>query len=263
MPLDIFTRRCLLLRGISQRSCDPSINRTPSHITRCLVSGARPGNIRLGKMIVADGQNQTVRVIWAVSRRIRVIQQKAAAVGTSIDCFFASDARWSPTALAARLDDLCATLQNDLDELRRNGQFSKSGGKWSVWGEESEQEEFTHLSGEGPAGLGIDVHQRVICLTSVERFAALYDDAYRVVSPLRRVLCSLATSLAQPAKVAIAPAGLGYTDSANDVACAGGTFEEVWKELDVEPPGDWAGLGQWSWYFGPPTTPALSGPAAG
>lgn len=184
-------------------------------------------------------------------------------MGTSIDCFFASNAQWSPTILAARLDDLCITLHTDLDEIRQKGQFSKSGGKWRVEPQEPEQIEAAHLSGEGPAGLGIWVYRRVICLTSAERFAALYDDDYGVVDPLRRVLCSLATSLSQPPKVAIAPAGYGYTDSAHNVAYDGGTFEDVCRELDVEPPGDWAGLGEWSWYFGPPIAPASAGPAAG
>jgi hypothetical protein len=175
-------------------------------------------------------------------------------MGTSIDCFFGHQTNWVLADLQRRLDDLCTALSQELDQIRAAGRFSNHGRLWRIWQPEpSEDQEL--FGGEGPAGLGIWVYGRVICLTSSERFGALYDESYGLVAPLRRVLCSLAVSLSHPSAIAVAAAGFGDTDGANDVAANGGSFEDVCGELSTKagPPANaWRDLKEASWYLGPP-----------
>jgi hypothetical protein len=122
-----------------------------------------------------------------------------------------------------------------------------------------------YLTGEGSAGLSIDVYRRVVCLGSAERFGALYDEAFGIAVPLRELICSLASSLSHPSTIAVAAAGMGDTDRASDVAHDAGSFDDVCRELREtagEPTGAWDCLGEAGWYLGPPIA-RPSGPAAG
>jgi hypothetical protein len=111
------------------------------------------------------------------------------------------------------------------------------------------------LIGEGPAGLGVSIYRHVICLASIERFAALYDPSYGIAAPLRRVLCSLAVALASPRQIAVASAGFGDTDAATDAAYEGGSFNEVCAQL-LRAAGastsTWEALPDLGWYLRPP-----------
>jgi hypothetical protein len=182
-------------------------------------------------------------------------------MGTSIYCFFAHQAEWEPAALQQHLDALCAPLASDLDALRQYRRFSDDSGTWSIWPWDTTT---GCLAGDGPAGLGIYLYQRVVCLTSAARFSALYRDD-GVAMPLRRLLCSLAVSFASARLIAVAAAGFGNTDRASDVAYYNnGSFDDVCRELHRaagDPTDDWALLGDNCWYLGAPVV-SRGNPAA-
>ena len=187
-------------------------------------------------------------------------------MGTSINCFFAHDGDWEPAALERRLDELCATFAADVQAVRNGGQFSRDGGTWYVVHGAAESGEPDYLFGEGPAGLSIYVYHRVVCLGSAERFGALYDESYGIAIPLRRLICSLAASLARPSIIAAAAAGMGDTDRAADVAYYElGSFDDVCRGLRHaagDPTEDWHRLGEAGWYLGPAVA-CPGGPTAG
>lgn len=179
-------------------------------------------------------------------------------MGTSIDCFFAHDAHWEPSALERELNDLCTSLATEVEAVRTHGRFSRGGrdGKWYVVQGATEPVDPEYLTGEGSPGLSIDVYRRVVRLGSIERFGALYDGTFGIALPLRTLICSLARSLSRPSTIAVAAAGMGDTDKAGDVAYyGGGSFADVCRELRQiagEPTDDWDRLGNAGWYLGPP-----------
>jgi hypothetical protein len=189
-------------------------------------------------------------------------------VGTCIDCFFAHDTHWEPAALERQLNELCTSLATEVEAVRTRGQFSRGGrdGTWYVMREATEPADPRYLTGEGSAGLSIDVYRRVVCLGSIERFGALYDAAFGIAIPLRKLICSLANSLSHPSAIAVAAAGMGDTDRATDVAYYdGGSFDDVCRELRHaagDPTDDWDRLGDAGWYLGPPIA-QRGGPSAG
>jgi hypothetical protein len=189
-------------------------------------------------------------------------------VGTSIACFFAHDKHWEPAALERQLNDLCISRASEVELVRTGGRFSSGGrdGTWYVVQGATEAADPEYLTGEGSAGLSIDIYRRVVCLGSAERFGALYDKAFGIALPFRELICSLAISLAHPSTIAVAAAGMGDTDRAGDVAYYdGGSFDDVCRELRQavgDPADDWDRLGDAGWYLGPPIA-QHGGPAAG
>jgi hypothetical protein len=175
-------------------------------------------------------------------------------MGTSIDCFFAHDSALDALQWQHRLNEASTSLASDLEFIRVQGRFSSSKGNWWVSAEEPNGGESLRFVGEGPAGFGISIYRNVICLTSNERMHALYDPSYGVAVPLRRVLCSLAVALVSPHQIAVAAAGFGDTDAAEDIAYGGGSFEEVCSQLAKSagtPASTWEALSILAWFLGP------------
>ena len=188
------------------------------------------------------------------------IPQKARHVGTSIACFFAHETHWEPAELERQLNELCTSLATEVEAVRNRGRFSRGGrdGTWYVVQGAKEPADAEYITGEGSAGLSIAVYRRVVCLGSIERFGALYDAAFGIALPLRKLICSLASSLSHPSTIAVAAAGMGDIDKARDVAYyGGGSFDDVCRELCQtagNPTDDWDNLGDAGWYLGPPVT---------
>jgi hypothetical protein len=171
---------------------------------------------------------------------------------------FARGVEACPDAVRRVLEDLSDELRHEIQAIAERGRFSKGCGAWRLeraWVPDGEPE---YLTGEGPAGLSIDVYRRVVLVTCDERFHTLYDDSLGLAIPLRSVLCSFALKLGASPRIAVAAGGFGDTDRANDLAYyKDGSFEEVCAclaEVIGPPAGTWAELahGVRGWYSGPP-----------
>ena len=158
--------------------------------------------------------------------------------------------------LQTRIDGLLAERREDLQILGERGQFPRGGGRLTLEPAIVSDGDPDYLLGEGSAGFGLDVYQRVICFTSIERYFALYEESLGVAMALRRILGSAARLLSSATRIAVAAGGFGDTDAAHDLAYyQGATFDEVAAKLEevAGPPArTWDELArrERTWYLG-------------
>lgn len=154
------------------------------------------------------------------------------------------------------IDDLLAEHREDIRILRERGRFSQGDGSLHLALDRPGDGEPDYIWGEGPAGLMMDVYQRVILIRSMERFRALFDESLGVASALRRILGSTARRLCAAPRIAVAAGGFGITDRATDLAYyEGAPFEGVvamLEEVAGPPARTWEELArdQYHWYLG-------------
>jgi len=148
-----------------------------------------------------------------------------------------------------RLIAVFVGLAEDVRVIQTRGQFSSDCGDWRL-----NQREDGAVEGEGPAGFSGRLYERVIQVTSVERFGAIEHTDSEVRWPLRRVFEGLARALGTGSELAVASGGYGDPDRANDLAIAGAEFTEVCKcleEVAGAPARSWEALeadGGYNWY---------------
>ena len=177
-------------------------------------------------------------------------------MGTAIHCFFARGADQGMADLQTAIDGLMAEHREEIRHLRERGRFSQGEGSLHLALDRPGDGDPEYIWGEGPAGLMMDVYQRVIFLRSMERFRALFDESMGVALALRRILGSAARRLSAAPRIAVAAGGFGDTDRAVDLAYyEGAPFDGIVAMLEevAGPPAlTWDELArdQYRWYLG-------------
>jgi hypothetical protein len=187
-------------------------------------------------------------------------------MGSHIDVFMARVIAAEPIGISAALEQLARDYAVEHESIAEGpGGFHPTKRGWSLI-YVAEGPEPAHFLAEGPAGLSIDVFEKVILFSSVQRFFTLYDGCWsyadedpviaaRRTPALRRILEGAARILGD-GRLAVAAGGGGDTDAAADLAYyQGASFEQVcsalerqlgpganaWSELDLH---------QWGYFVG-------------
>ena len=165
-------------------------------------------------------------------------------MGSHIEVFIARVVAAEPMTVCAALEQLAHghAVEHEAITGGPGGPHATNYGWW-VSRVAEEGSEPAYLLGEGPAGLTINVFEKVICFSSVQRFFTLYDECWsyadedpeigvRRTPALRRTLEAAARILGD-GRFAVAAGGGGDTDAAADLAYyQGASFEQVCSALE-------------------------------
>ncbi|MFT3796577.1 hypothetical protein [Flavobacterium sp.] len=167
-------------------------------------------------------------------------------MGTSIKCFTSKKIELHEQNLKSLLDK---TFKNSLSKLKKIESFENNS--WQMNNIEQENKYPEYVSYEG-YGFSINIYEKVICITSYDRFSSLYLKGNEYADNLNEIFTEIINEIGDVSKIMFLQGGYGDEELENLAYLKKFSFEEISKvqnENQGNPARKLTDLFENSWYL--------------